>query len=833
MGVSQAPTDPNWKMGFAAPAEVGLAAVSGGLAPLAGRVTSAVTGDPEAGKAVREATTYEPRSEFARQVVGAPGAILKSANEAPKAVGAPSFSELGGKGIDTIAASPIAPSGLLQPIWNMYTPAQRAHVIKNGIGWGADILSAVGTLSGAAGAVRGATRVPRPAAELGETPRPVAAAPVPPRAGAATPEDVLAEGRAALAEPPAAPEAPAHPEVPVEHEADDTHHTFKSPNGETHVQENGNGNFKVVRSDTAPAAAGNGENTARLAAAADHAHDRGVLLISDSSVSPAVVRGYEKLGERGYKVVRDPRAAVNPETGNVTMPNGVAPGTPVFTVHPKVAAAPPAPGAPPTTSRFAHPADEGAASGPAAPETQAKRKDTLRAFSELPGASLGTVRESAITGDTGAAATDYFHSAQDTTGGAEMKTTIAGESNAVRGAVSNMAPAGTKLDVSPTANGAKGATLLRPIDTINDAFNERVQRLYTDPATRALPPGPMPRLAQLFKDIPESNLMTTEAKTLLAGIKGNLKSMNVFKNVPESELAGLTAEEANGNSLAKGLHEKGLSAVQADKLRKAVAKIYKPGNGELNTLIEHIKDALDDDVAEHSGPTALTEGREARTMQAEILQRNKKGITQLLPSRDGEPANRVTQPASAPDKILNFSPADMAHYLKSQKKAAAYFEKLGDTKIAKQIAKETAAAQATLKGHIAGRILDAGTNADGSWNQHKAHAEMQDLEPHMRALFSPDEMDRWQLINEAANHLRMDKTYKGAQVSMTNLGQRAAEGLTKVAGTAVTGAMAAHGGPIGAAAAHLGTTGIENMVKAMGRKAQLKAVRSRLVDLTE
>lgn len=124
---------------------------------------------------------------------------------------------------------------------------------------------------------------------------------------------------------------------PIEHEEGDLgEHTVRSENGETHLQEQNNGNLRAKRSDTAAAAQGGGEGTARLAAAADIAHSRGGNLESDSSVSPAEAHAYGNLARAGYKVRRDASATVNPTTNNWITDDF---RKPVFTVGPKAAPA--------------------------------------------------------------------------------------------------------------------------------------------------------------------------------------------------------------------------------------------------------------------------------------------------------------------------------------------------------------------------------------------------------------------------------------------------------------------------------------------------------------
>jgi len=107
------------------------------------------------------------------------------------------------------------------------------------------------------------------------------------------------------------------PPVPTSYTTDgEGAHTVKSQNGVTEAVEQGDGNIKVTRSDTAPEAQGKGEGTGRLELLAHSATSKGKALVSDISVSPQQAAAYDKLARRGWKVTKNPNATLNPETGN-------------------------------------------------------------------------------------------------------------------------------------------------------------------------------------------------------------------------------------------------------------------------------------------------------------------------------------------------------------------------------------------------------------------------------------------------------------------------------------------------------------------------------------
>lgn len=108
------------------------------------------------------------------------------------------------------------------------------------------------------------------------------------------------------------------PQAAVQHEADEQtgEHVVTSKNGSTLGQESGP--FLIAkRSDTATNARGTGEGTARMEALLQQAEHRGLRLASDISVSPAQQRVYAALERKGYRVIKNPNAAVSPTTGNL------------------------------------------------------------------------------------------------------------------------------------------------------------------------------------------------------------------------------------------------------------------------------------------------------------------------------------------------------------------------------------------------------------------------------------------------------------------------------------------------------------------------------------
>jgi hypothetical protein len=143
------------------------------------------------------------------------------------------------------------------------------------------------------------------------------------------------------------------PKTPISYSTDgEGAHIVKSPNGETHAVEQANGDLKVWRSDTnkldaqGNPAEGKGENTARLATLAHIATGKGGNLTSDVSVTPGVVKSYEKLANKGWTVEKNPNAETT-EGGRLVSDS---PKNPVFTVKAPATEATPGAGTPKQTT---------------------------------------------------------------------------------------------------------------------------------------------------------------------------------------------------------------------------------------------------------------------------------------------------------------------------------------------------------------------------------------------------------------------------------------------------------------------------------------------------
>lgn len=143
--------------------------------------------------------------------------------------------------------------------------------------------------------------------------------------------DPMLRGAARVMKGPSALEAAAPPAPkPPEHTVAGSEHTVTSANGKTVARRRGD-TIQITDSETTGAAQGNGEGTARVKKLADVAKEKNLTLASDSKVSPAAAKVYDRLETDGYKVTRNSYTA--DADGNLISDSG----RPVFEIKPTLA----------------------------------------------------------------------------------------------------------------------------------------------------------------------------------------------------------------------------------------------------------------------------------------------------------------------------------------------------------------------------------------------------------------------------------------------------------------------------------------------------------------
>lgn len=591
---------------------------------------------------------------------------------------------------------------------------------------------------------------------------------------------------------------PATPPTKVVQNGSD--HVATSPNGVTIAQEKPSGNLQVTNSVTDPVAQGEGEGTARLTALADTAHAKGAKLESDVSVSPPEAAAYMKLASQGYAVDQNKGAQVNAVTGNLVSDD---PRRPVFVVGPKetppvtgqsqseappvtgqspspaapgaTPAAPAAPGAPPPPaggagtppgapppgappaqpsappgSIFGPPAREGLAQAEPTPAGQQSRVDTFKRL------GLDEVRNSAITGDTRQAGTEFASSKlKDNPMGDRLSGVIDNEQHAIISHADDLVDnAGGQRNATPAA---AGRTLSAPVDGFHQYLEDSMQRAYEVAKTNATGPIQLHGLQDFTTSHKSQFLNTVEGKQLLEGVQTRLKEL------------GLTGPNETFNPA---------TVEQAERFRQYLNDSWTPRTGKLVGLL---KDHLDADVMRTAGKDVYKEARAIKTTQSKLIDEPDVVSKLLLPKNANRlGVNRAVDEEDIPSNLTGRSAVEVKHYVDVLHEAAKVPE-LKDKSIT---------ALNALRTQFAKEYYAAGTSTVGKWNQKSANSYLHKNEDSMNQVFEPGEMQGFKDNDNAARWLHMDRTYKGAPAEAHNF---VAAGALKLAPHATTaGALAGH-----------------------------------------
>jgi hypothetical protein len=95
----------------------------------------------------------------------------------------------------------------------------------------------------------------------------------------------------------------------VDHSIDDGFHRVESPNGFTTAKQRGD-SLQITDTQTSLEGQGKGEGTARIQKLADYANDNGLRFVSDTKVSQDAAGVWNRLAQKGYKVVKNPNATL-------------------------------------------------------------------------------------------------------------------------------------------------------------------------------------------------------------------------------------------------------------------------------------------------------------------------------------------------------------------------------------------------------------------------------------------------------------------------------------------------------------------------------------------
>lgn len=426
------------------------------------------------------------------------------------------------------------------------------------------------------------------------------------------------------------------------------------------------------------------------------------------------------------------------------------------------------------------------------PEVQAQRAAVLQRV------GLNKVRESAVTGDAKAAATDFQTSKLDNAAGNVMRATLDNERAALtRNAEGIVADTGGSLGTDQSALYARGDAILKPLDSLKGYFDQKIRGLYKQADERA---GGQPVQLQGFKEaLGDDSMLTNSDRVQLRS------AVNAY-----AKKLGMTDEEGNISGTAK----------QAETMRKYLGENWSP---QANGFIRNLKDALDSDVTASAGQDIYQQARAIHAMKKAIFENDAtdaagrqipNGVGKLVDASGrklelNKPTDRI------PDAIASLPPDEFAQVVATLKN------------VPPEIQPQAQAALGEIKAQFANKVLDAGSQPVGQWGAKGVSRVLNNNAKRMSILFEPDELARFADLNDAGHILSHSQAYPGAAVQEFNLLQRGAMGAARAA---IAAGGAAVGGPVGAGAADLAGSGL---IGRYAERAGMRAAQKRIIELKD
>jgi hypothetical protein len=513
------------------------------------------------------------------------------------------------------------------------------------------------------------------------------------------------------------------------------------------------------------------------------------------------------------KVIRkvaDPSSPVGKALGKTAD----TPTTPTAPVKPTFTDDVPSPNTPPPN--FTPPA--GPAASAAAPVTDAALTKAITvptaaddaaaqarfaSLQRLKEDGLQNVRESAVSGDKLAAATDYASSKLDKgAGGNPVAEQLTNEKQALTNGVDRMiAGTGGSVGTDSVALGNRGETILRPLDDLAQKYRDGEKAAYTA-ADKAADGSPvdLDSTANLINNNASVFTRSEAGAQLLRGIKARAQEIGVW-------------DTANNRLMPA-------TVKQAEQLRQYVGGgAYDPHTAG---AVRAFKDVLADDVTKAAGSDVYQAARAMRAQRARILD-DPQGIAKIMDASGPEGINRKVPVEKVPDTLTRLPDAQFNHVIGT----------IESTRQFPELQPQADAALSEIRGHMLQRAKAAALPAE---KEPFAAARFTDYLQANRAklarVLKPSELEQLESLNRNAHILDIDRRYSGAAVQAHNLATRGKMLIAKHGvGSAGTAAGGFVDGPHGAVAGglvgeHLGGKWAAGIERAADKKAWAKRVRS-------
>jgi hypothetical protein len=412
-------------------------------------------------------------------------------------------------------------------------------------------------------------------------------------------------------------------------------------------------------------------------------------------------------------------------------------------------------------------------------------------------------RESQLTGDLKESGTDFQLSKVDSSAGDHLAKVFADQKaqleNYSEGLVRDTG--GTLGAKDQSTLYGRGDTILRPMEGLNDYFNKETSRLYKEADARA---AGTPTKLDNFKEVlgDASRLTNSDNVHLQGGVQSYLKKLGIDAN-------------------------QGMTVSQAETVRKYLNENWSPQNSRFTAAL---KNAIDDDVLQGAGEDIYKQARAMRAMKGGIFENDLdlgngrtlgNGIKKLFDANGkGVELKGGATPEKIPDIVTSLPPDQFAHVIKTLKSLPQELQPQGE------------AALSEIKAQFANKIHDLGSAQAGQWAAKNVSKYLNQNSARMQQIFTPEEMVKFNDLNDAGHILAKPQSYPGAAVQSENLLRRGALGTIKAAGGLVGGTV---GTVVGAprAGAAVGSALTGSVIDKMGEAAALKNTMKRTVRLSD
>ena len=442
----------------------------------------------------------------------------------------------------------------------------------------------------------------------------------------------------------------------------------------------------------------------------------------------------------------------------------------------------------PAAERLAAVVDEEPVKGGLPPDVQPDRAAVLQRI------GLPTARNSALTGDAQAAATDF--QVGKYTGEAAGKAAadqFAAENAALKNhAASIIQDSGGTPGMDEGALISRGQAMAAPLDALNEYFQKATKQLYAEADKKA---GGMPTIQP----------------------QGFAKLIDT-----EHEFAGKAPNQALGNGIKSYLRNQGIidgegtmrpiTALEAEGIKQYINSQY---SYETSGLAGKIKGAINDDVFSSAGEDVYKASRDLYKKRMQTLD-NPNGVSKIMEFDPANPMNRATPLEKIPDTISRLSNAQYNHLLDVYRGMPTELQPLAQTAI-----KE-------IQAQWGERLLQKGTGLtpDAQWNAPRVTEAIKANSDKIANAFqdNPETLAKIEDLQKAGNILRVSAGYPGASAQAANAIKRGVmSNFLRPLAASAGGTVGSIAGPGGAAAgAWVGDMFGSKAAQSVGERAALK-----------